>query len=396
MHISSNRDLFLNHLGQTSDDPYLLEISRAESVFMYDTKGKEYIDLISGVSVSALGHNFKIINEAIKEQIAKHLHLMVYGEFIQAPQVELAKYLIDILPKSLNSIYYVNSGSEAIEAAMKLAKKYTKKSKIFAFKNAYHGSTQGALSLCGNDDFKKDYYPLLPDIHFLELNNYENLNLIDDNTACVFLETIQAEAGVIIPEKDYLIQLKKCCVKNNVLLIFDEVQTGLGRTGQMFAFQHYDIVPDILCLAKAFGAGLPLGAIITDKKIMDTFKDGPGLGHITTFGGHPLCCAAALAAIKYVVENDIVNSIRNKENLFRKLLISKNIVEIRGKGLLLAVELENQAMVKKTIKKGLEEGFISDGFIFYDKAFRIAPPLNITENQIFLACEKINKVLNSL
>lgn len=392
----SNRELFLSHIGQTSSSPYLVEVEKAEGVYLYGPNGKKHLDLISGVSVSSLGHNFRPIIEAVKEQAEKHLHLMVYGEFIQEPQVNLAKYLIDILPESLNSVYFVNSGSEAVEGAMKLAKRFTGKTKMFSYVDAYHGSTHGAMSLCGNEDFKRAFRPLLPDVYQLELNNFEQLAEIDKNTACVVLETIQAEAGIRIPDKTYLKELRSVCDENECLLIFDEIQTGFGRTGDLFCFEGFDVVPDIVCLAKALGGGMPLGAFAAPKHIMDSFMSDPVLGHITTFGGHPVSCAAALVAVKQINESGIVGDVKKKEMLFREKLVHPKITEIRGHGLLLAVEIGSFDNVIKLVKKGVEIGFITDWFIFHDSAFRIAPPLNITESEIIEACDLIIEALNQI
>lgn len=392
----SNRELFIKYIGQTSESPYMLEIERAEGIFLYDTSGKKYIDLISGVSVSSLGHNFSAIKDSIIDQVDKHLHLMVYGEFIQAPQVKLAEYICSLLPESLNSVYFVNSGSEAIEGAIKLAKRYTAGTKMFSFRNAYHGSSHGALSLCGNEEFKNSFRPLLPEVYILDFNNYQQLDLIDKHTACVVFEPIQAEAGVIIPDEKYIKALQLVCRKNNCLLIADEIQTGFGRTGKMFGFENFNIVPDIVCFAKALGGGMPIGAFAAPKDIMKAFTSNPALGHITTFGGHPVCSAAALSTISYINESGIVNDVIRKEKLFRKLLAHPKILEIRGKGLLLAVEMGDNTNVKRFILQGMEEGFVTDWFIFHDSAFRIAPPLNITDDEIILACDLIKHALNKI
>ncbi len=394
--MSSNRQLFLNYLGQTSENPYMLEIDRANGIYMYSPDGKEYIDLISGVSVSSLGHNFEPVQKAIIEQSKKHLHLMVYGEFIQSPQVKLAEYICNLLPSPLDSVYFVNSGSEAIEGAVKLAKRYTGKTKMFSYTNAYHGSSHAALSLCGNEDFKSSFRPLLPEVYTLEFNNFEQLSLIDNKTACVVLEPIQAEAGIVIPDKDYMKALRETCDLNSCLLIIDEIQTGFGRTGKMFGFEHFDIIPDIVCFAKALGGGMPIGAFASATHIMQSFKTNPVLGHITTFGGHPVCAAAAFAAISYIAESGLVNDVEKKEMLFRKYLKNPKISEIRGKGLLLAVEIGSFDNVIRFIKQGIDIGFVTDWFIFHDTAFRIAPPLNITEQEIALVCDMINRALDRI
>lgn len=392
----SNRELFLNYLGQTSESPYLLEIERAEGIYLYGPDNKKYIDLISGVSVSSLGHNSKIVKDAIIDQVNKHLHLMVYGEFIQSAQVRLAGYLSEMLPPGLDCVYLVNSGSEAIEGAIKIAKKYTKRTKLVSYKNAYHGSTHGALSLCGNEDFKNSSRPLLPEVYHIELNNTDHLDIIDDNTACVILEPVQAEGGIKIPTQSYIKKLREKCDQHNCLLIFDEIQTGFGRTGKMFGFQNFNIVPDIICFAKALGGGMPIGAFVASKEILDHFKNNPVLGHITTFGGHPVCSAAALATIKYLNESKIIDKVIEKEDLFRKNLEHPKIKEIRGKGLLLAVEIGSFDNVLKLVKTGMEVGFVTDWFIFHNSAFRIAPPLTITEKEISEACDLIKEALDRI
>ena len=392
----SNRELFLNYLGQTSESPYLVEIEKAEGIYLFGTTGEKYIDLISGVSVSSLGHNNPIVKQAIIDQVEKHLHLMVYGEYVQNTQVKLAEYLANLLPEALNSVYFVNSGSEAIEGALKLAKRFTGKTKIISFKNAYHGSSHGALSLCGNESFKSSFRPLLPEVYHLQLNALEQLNQIDENTACVVLEPIQAEAGIRIPKKEYLKKLRAICTEKKCLLIFDEIQTGFGRTGKMFAFEHFDVVPDIICFAKALGGGMPIGAFVANKSIMDSFMTNPILGHITTFGGHPVSAAASLACIQQISESNIVNYVPSKEKLFRENLKHPLIKEIRGYGLLLAVEIGSFDNVLKFVKTGIELGFITDWFIFSDSAFRIAPPLNITDEEILQACDLIIQALNKI
>ena len=392
----SNRELFLNYLGQTSQSPYLLEIESANGIYLIGPDKKKYIDLISGVSVSCLGHNFPPIKKAIEEQVQKHLHLMVYGEFIQSPQVKLAEYLVKLLPQEINSVYLVNSGSEAIEGAVKLAKRYTGKTKMCSFVNAYHGSSHAALSLCGNEDFKKSFRPLLPEVYILRIDNYEDLNIIDQDTACVVIEPIQAEAGIIIPDKKWFKELETKCRQNGTLLIIDEVQTGFGRTGKMFGFQHFEITPDIICFAKALGGGMPIGAFAAPKKIMHSFTTNPILGHITTFGGHPVSAAAALAFLQHLTQSHIIEEVEDKEKLFRDNLKHPKIKDIRGKGLLLAVEIENFDMVLKLVKQGLKDGFVTDWFIFHDSAFRIAPPLNITKEEILLTSKLIIESLNKI
>ncbi len=382
----NERQLFFQHIGQTSDSPLALEIEKAEGIYMFDPQGKAYIDLISGVSVSNIGHRNPKVVEAIKNQVDKYMHLMVYGEYVQSPQVQLAKLLTEVLPESLNSVYLVNSGSEANEGALKLAKRYTRRSEIVAFKKAYHGSTHGALSVMGEESFKNSFRPLLPDVRFLEFNNVFDLEQITDKTACVIVEPIQAEAGIILPENDFLLKLRQKCTQTGALLIFDEIQVGFGRTGKLFAFENYGVVPDIITFAKGLGGGMPIGAFVADKNIMDSFKTNPVLGHITTFGGHPVSAAAALASLQFILENKIVDKVNEKGDLFRKLLIHPKIKSIRGKGLFLAVELDDFEMVLKTLHKSIELGLVFDWFIFCDNYFRIAPPLTITNAEIEQAC----------
>lgn len=393
----STRDLFLKNLAQTSDSPLQLEIEKAEGVYLFDTEGKKYFDLISGISVSNIGHCNPVVVNAINDQISKYMHLMVYGEFIQQPQVALAKSLADLLPSSLNSIYFVNSGSEAVEGAMKLAKRYTGRSEIISFKNAYHGSSQGALSIMGNEEFKRSFRPLLPSIKHIEFNSFFDLSLITTSTAAVFIEPVQGEAGVQVPAEGFLKSLREKCNETGTLLVFDEIQTGMGRTGHMFAFQKYGVLPDILLLAKALGGGMPLGAFISSKEIMSTLSYNPVLGHITTFGGHPVSCAAALGALSVLSENKIVETVEQKGELFQTLLTNHEaVLEIRKSGLLIAVELGAFEKVLTFIKYALEEGIITDWFLFCNTAVRIAPPLTITNDQIREVCSSLLRVLNRL
>jgi len=396
MHHSAQKLLFRQHLGLCSEKPMMFRASNAEGVYIYDENGKRYIDLVSGVSVSNLGHKHPEINKAVKEQIDKHMHLMVYGEFIQSVQLELAELLISQLDKKLNSVYYVNSGSEAIEGALKLAKRYTGKSKIFSFKNAYHGSSHGALSIIGDESFKRNYRPLLPDTHLLEFNNEKELDKIDSKTAAVVVEPIQAEAGIILPENDFLKKLRKKCNQTGALLILDEIQTGFGRTGKLFAHHHYGIVPDIMCIAKAFGGGMPLGAFISDKIIMDSFKTNPVLGHITTFGGHPVSCAAALASLKILLREKLINEVEEKAKMYFELLNHPKIKKVWGKGLFIGIEVDNDKEAAKVMEIGAKTGFITDLFLFKDNAFRIGAPLIITKQQIKESVKLINEALDNL
>jgi len=390
----NERQLFFQHIGQTSHSPMALEIEKAEGIYLYDTTGKSYIDLISGVSVSNIGHRNPKVVEAIKQQLDKYMHLMVYGEYIQSPQVQLAKLLTEQLPENLNSVYLVNSGSEANEGALKLAKRYTRRTEIVSFNKAYHGSTHGALSVMGEENFKNSFRPLLPDVRFLNFNSEPDLEQITSKTACVIIEPIQAEAGIIMPENNFLRKLRNKCNETGALLIFDEIQVGFGRTGSLFCFQQYDVVPDIITFAKGLGGGMPIGAFVSDKKIMDSFKSNPILGHITTFGGHPVSAAAALASLEFILENNIVADVNRKGELFRnKLLKHRKVINIRGAGLFLAVELSNFDQVLSVLNKSIELGLVFDWFIFCDNHFRIAPPLTITDHEIELACNILLKAL---
>jgi len=393
----SKRQLFLNHVAQTSDSPLMLEVERAEGVYLFGPNGEKHFDLISGVSVSNVGHSHPKVVDAVKQQVDKYMHLMVYGEFIQNPQVQLATKLASILPKSLDSVYFLNSGSEAIEGAMKLAKRYTGRTEIVSFKNAYHGSTQGSLSIMGGDKFKQAFRPLLPDVRHLDYNNTEQLNQITSKTACVIVEPIQGEAGVVLPKDNFLSQLRERCSKVGAMLVFDEIQTGLGRTGKMFAFENYNVTPDILVLAKALGGGMPLGAFIASKEIMWSLTNNPVLGHITTFGGHPVSCSAALSSINVILDEKLIDSVSKKEEIFREILEKHPLVkEVRSKGLLMAVELGSFDKMLDLVKFGVKNGFITDWFLFCDTSFRISPPLTITEEECRLAAELIVKGLDEI
>ncbi|MDA3891566.1 MAG: aspartate aminotransferase family protein [Salinivirgaceae bacterium] len=385
----SQRTLFLQHVGQTSPCPMALEIDHAKGIYLYDKRGKEYVDLVSGVSVSNVGHcNPKVI-EAVNNQTQKYMHLMVYGEYVQEPQVNFAKAIIDVLPGSFQSVYFVNSGSEAIEGAMKLAKRFTGRREILAFNKAYHGSTHGALSIYGGEELKKAVQPLLPEVDFMDFNHTESLERITDKTACVVMEVIQAEAGILVAENSFLKAVRQKCDDTGTLLIFDEIQTGFGRTGEMFAFEHYGITPDILCLAKGMGGGMPIGSFISSKQIMDTLTSNPALGHITTFGGHPVSCAAGLASLKLIVDDNLHKQANAKGAKFRELLNHRLIDHIRGKGLFLAVEMKPEVNADRFFEICLEKGIIYDFFLFTQSAFRIAPPLTITIAEI----EKISNML---
>lgn len=385
----SLKQLFLLNTAQTSTSPKLLEIERSEGMYLYGPEGKRYMDLISGFAVSNLGHRHPKVVQAIKDQLDRFMHITVFGEYVQAPQVKLAEKLSTQLPKNLSSVYFVNSGAEATEGALKLAKRFTNRSEIIAFDKAYHGSTHGALSVMGNEQYKQAYRPLLPDIRFIKLNDPKELDWITENTAAVILETIQGEAGIRVPELEYLKALRKRCTEKGALLILDEIQTGFGRTGKLFAFEHYGIVPDVLLLAKGMGGGMPIGAFIASKEIMDVLKENPILGHITTFGGHPVSCAASLATLETILEEELIAQVPAKEKLFRDLLQHPKIKEIRGKGLMLGIELGGFSRVEQVSNYCQEKGLIIDWFLHYDGALRLAPPLIISEAEIREACQII-------
>jgi acetylornithine/N-succinyldiaminopimelate aminotransferase len=383
------RQLFLSNNAQTTDFPLLLEFERAEGIYMYDKQGRAFIDLISGIGVSNLGHGNPYVVNAIKEQLDKYMHLMVYGEYVQTPQVRFAEKLISLLPANLQSVYFTNSGAEAVEGALKLAKRFTGRQQVIAFHNSYHGSTHGALSVMGNEEFKQAYRPLLPGVGFIRFNNVEDLHQINDKTACVIIETIQGEAGIRVPDAAYMQALRARCNETGALLILDEIQAAFGRTGKLFAFEHFGIVPDILLLAKALGGGMPVGAFIASHNIMSSLKENPILGHITTFGGHPVCCAAGLAALEVLINENLPATVEEKEKLFREPLVHPAIKEIRGKGLMLAIELESFELNKKIIDRCIENGVITDWFLHCSNAMRIAPPLIITPVEIEKACKVI-------
>ncbi|HEX7411547.1 MAG TPA: aspartate aminotransferase family protein [Bacteroidales bacterium] len=393
----TERELFFRHLAPTSDAPLALEIERAEGIYLFGPKGKSYVDLISGISVSSVGHLHPHVVKAVTGQLGKYMHLMVFGEYIQSPQVRLAEKLASVLPPNLQSCYFVNSGSEAIEGALKLAKRFTGRSKICSFLNAYHGSSHGALSVMGNESFKRAYRPLLPDVHQLEFNNLKDLAGIDNHTACVLIEPVQGEAGVITATQEFLDALRKRCNDTGALLIFDEIQTGFGRTGKLFAFEHYDVIPDIITFAKAMGGGMPIGAFISTPAIMNSLSHSPALGHITSFGGHPVSCAAALATIEVLLDENLVAQVKEKELLFIELLSDHLLVkEIRSCGLLMALELPDFNTNKRVIDKTIEKGVITDWFLFNSKSMRIAPPLIITKEQITTACKTIREAMDEV
>jgi acetylornithine/succinyldiaminopimelate/putrescine aminotransferase len=391
----TNRQLFLKHLGQTSESPLMLEIVKAEGIYMHGPSGKKYLDLISGVSVSNTGHRHPDVVRAIKKQTDAYLHLMVYGEIIQSPQVKYAEYLTKFLPSNLSCCYFVNSGSEAVEGAIKLAKRFTGRSKIISFTNAYHGSTHGALSIQGNEYFRNAFRPLLPDSYHIAFNDFDALNIIDEQVACVIIEPVQGEAGVVLPKDGFLETIRERCTKSGSLLIFDEIQTGFGRLGKMFAINKFNVIPDILLLAKALGGGMPLGAFISSHEIMSSLSHSPKLGHITTFGGHPVSCAAGMASMRVLSAEKLVESCYRKSVLFKKHIVHELVQEIRGEGLLLAVRLRYQDCVEYAVTHAPEFGLILDYFLFCSDAFRIAPPLTISEDEIYLACTQICRLLDN-
>ncbi len=392
----TERQLFYNYVAQTSEEPIALEIEKAEGIYLYDKNGKKYIDLISGVSVSNLGHRHKNVLKAVNEQLEKYMHLMVYGEYIQSPQVKFAELLVKQLPENLNNVYFVNSGSEANEGALKLAKRYTKRSEVVAFKNAYHGSTHGVLSVLGDEYFKQAFRPLVPGTKFIEFNNVDDLQKITTKTACVIVEPVQAEAGIIVPADNFLQKLRQRCDETGTLLIFDEIQTGFGRTGNLFAFNTYNVVPDIFTIAKGMGGGMPIGAFVANKELMSVFKDNPVLGHITTFGGHPVSASAAYANLKTLLDEKIIEQVNAKGELFKKYLKHDKIKSIRGVGLFLAVELENYSELRKFLDISINKGVVFDWFIFNDNHFRIAPPLIISDEEIKQTCDLLIQALNEL
>lgn len=367
----------------------MLEVESAEGVYIQDISGKKYIDLISGIGVSNVGHRHPMVVKAIKDQVDKHLHTMVYGEFVQSPQVFLAQALSDSLSDNLDSVYFVNSGSEAVEGALKLAKRFTGRSELISFKNAYHGSSHGALSATGDEGFKKNFRPLLPDIRHLEFNSELKLEHITEKTAGVIVEVVQGEAGVLTGTMDFLQALRKRCTETGTQLIIDEIQTGFGRTGKFWAHEHFNIVPDILLSAKGMGGGMPIGCFISSQEKMSVFTENPVLGHITTFGGHPVSCAASLATLNTIIEEDLLKDVEAKGKLFEALLIHSKIRETRRIGLMMAIEFESYNELKPIIDRAIDNGVITDWFLFNDRSMRIAPPLTISKAEIEDACQKI-------
>jgi len=384
-----SKETFLHSLAQTSPYPFLIPIERAEGVYLYGPDGKTYMDMISGIGVSAIGHRHPHVIKAIKDQLDKHLHVMVYGEYIQATPNELAKKLVSLLPPALNCCYFVNSGTEANEAALKLAKRVTGRTEMISCRKSYHGSTHGSLSVSGNEVKKQAYRPLLPDVRFIDYNSINDLEQITDRTACVIMETIQGDAGVRIPSHQYMKAVRKRCDETGVLLILDEIQCGMGRTGKLFAFEHFGIVPDILTTAKAFGGGLPIGAFISSEVKMKALSHDPILGHITTFGGNPVCCASALATLEVIEKENLLAQVERKGELIQQLLQHPKIKEVRRIGLLFAFDFENETIVNSIVAYAKDHGVICYWFLSHPNSFRIAPPLTITDDEIKKACSVI-------
>jgi acetylornithine/succinyldiaminopimelate/putrescine aminotransferase len=385
----TNRQLFFQHLAQTSDKPISIEVASAKGIYIHDVNGKAFIDMIAGFSVCNIGHSHPVVIKAIQEQVEQYMHVIVYGEFIQSPQVQYAKALSSLLPQNLQSIYFTNSGAEAVEGAMKLAKRVTKRTKIVAFDGAYHGSTQGALSVMGDEYFRNAFRPLLPDVLHLRYNNLEDVDLIDNTVACVIVEFVQAETGITPANKDWLQALRKKCDALCALLIVDEIQSGFGRTGNLFAFEGYGVVPDILLVGKALGGGLPLGAFISDPKMMGTLTDNPVLGHITTFGGNPVSCAAGIAALNVLMESTWIQEVQTKEAYLIAHLTHPAIVHRSYKGLWMSLQFSSAELTKKIAAACVANGIITDWFLFAEDKIRIAPPLCITIEELAFAVEKI-------
>jgi acetylornithine/succinyldiaminopimelate/putrescine aminotransferase len=388
-------EIFLNNLAPTSPSPFLIPVERAEGIYLYAPDGKRYTDLISGIGVSAIGHRHPKVVAAIKEQLDKHLHVMVYGEYIQSTPNQLAKKFTELLPDNLNCCYFVNSGTEANEGALKLAKRVTGRTEIISCRKSYHGSTHGSLSVSGNEVKKLAFRPLLPDVRFMDFGSMEDLEMISERTACVIMETIQGDAGVRIPTHEYMQAVRKKCNDTGTILILDEIQCGMGRTGKLFAFEHYGIVPDILTVAKAFGGGLPIGAFVASREMMNTFTFEPMLGHITTFGGNPVCCASALATLDVIEEEDLISQVERKGKLFESLLKHAAIKAVRRIGLLFAIDFESAERVSRIVLNAKDNGLICYWFLSHPYSFRIAPPLTITDEEIRESCETILKAIDN-
>lgn len=393
--MSESSESFYNHVAQTSDEPMGLEIDRAEGPFIYTTEGKRFTDFISGIAVSSLGHRHPNVMQAIKKQLEKHLHVMVYGEFIQSPQSQFAQLLCDQLPDLLDRVYFVNSGTESVEGALKLAKKFTRRSKFVAFHNSYHGDTHGSLSVTGRNVYRDPYKPLLPNIHFSDFNSDNVLELIDDETAAVIMEPIQGEGGIIPAEKEWLKKVRKKCDETRALLIFDEIQTGFFRTGSLFAFQNYEVTPDIMCLAKAMAGGMPMGAFVSSSEIFEVFKKDPPLNHVTTFGGHPVSCAAAHASLKTLLSDDFGMKAHKIEKTVREFLKGEGIVEIRGRGAMLGLQLRDADLTQKVVKHCFEQGLILGWTLHSNSLIRIAPPLIIDQELLEESLQTISEAIQA-
>lgn len=393
----SNKELFFKHVAQVSPKPMDLEIVRASGVYLYDTSNKAYLDFISGISVSNVGHCHPNVVKAIKQQAETYMHLMVYGEYVQAPQIQLAKAITDLLPEKLNSVFFTNSGTEATEGALKLAKRVTGKSEIICFTNSYHGSSHGALSVMGNEEFKQAFRPLLPDVKILPYNSVkEVLNSITNKTAAVILEPVQSETGYTIADNEFLIAIREKCDEHCTLLIFDEIQNGFGRSGNFFAFEQTPVVPDILLLAKGMGGGLPIGCFISSQKLLNEFTHNPVLGNINTFGGNAVCCAASLACLQTILSEKLLDTIEVKSLLIKSLLVHPTIKSIKGKGFMLSLDFEDTDLNFKIIDACVKNGLIVDWFLFNSHSMRIAPPLIITEEEIKIACAIILKSIHEV
>lgn len=389
--MQNSRTLFLKHVAQTSPSPLMLEVDKAEGIYLYDRSGKQYIDLIAGISVSNVGHRHPKVLRRIDDQLSRYMHVMVYGEYILEPQVALAQRISNYLPDGMDSVYFVNSGAEAIEGAMKLVKRVTSRPEIISFENAYHGSTQGALSMIGSEEFRSAFRPLLPGIRHIRYNEQSDLNLITTNTAAVFIEAVQGEAGIVPVDPGYLSKLIDRCKSTGTLVVLDEVQTGFGRTGKMFAYMHHEgFTPDVIVMAKGMGGGLPIGAFAASEKLMSVFTNEPVLGHITTFGGNPVCAAASLGVLDAIEEEDLLAQVeRTRMIICNELRKSKLIRDVRSYGLLIGAEFETPEINQKVIAKCIEQGVITDWFLFNAKTLRIAPPLTITEEEALKAARII-------
>lgn len=394
MAVISNRDIFFKHIAQTSEAPIGLEIVKAEGIYQYDADGKKYIDLISGFNVANIGHSNPGVIAAIKEQVEKYMHLIVYGEFIESPQTAYAKLLTSHLPASLDCIYFTNSGAEATEGALKLAKRFTNRPNIIAFIKSYHGSTQGALSVMGDEYYRNAFRPLLPGVFHVDYNSDEVFDCINENTACVILETVQAESGITVPSKKWMRQLRAACTEHGAVLILDEIQAGFGRTGTLWAFEQFDIVPDILLLGKALGGGMPLGAFVAGKEMMHRLSFNPVLGHITTFGGHPVSCAAGMAAFEVLLNGNFISEVFSKEKLLLEKLQHPAIQQINHCGLWVSLQFKNAELAQGIIHECVNNGLITDWFVFSPDRLRIAPPLIISQQEIETACNIILDVIN--